>query len=179
VRRLFLAIDLPEEHQVAIRFLRVPIPGAKWVPEEQLHLTLRFIGDADDELTGRISASVSGIIAEPFLLALKGVGYFPPKGAPKVLWVGLDSSDALLNLHSDVEKALLRVGLESDIRSFSPHVTIARLKETSAGLLAPFLQKNNRFAPLNFLVTEFVLYSSTLMSQGAIHRSLLHVPLRG
>jgi 2'-5' RNA ligase len=179
VYRLFVAIDLPEEIKAAVRSLRCAIPGAKWVAEEQLHLTLRFIGDADDKLLKTFVAALSGIVAAPFSLAMKGVGCFPPKRDPKILWVGIDRSDALLSVQNDIEKVLVRNGLEPDGRPFSPHITIARLKETPAALLAPFLLNNNRFATPFFPVTEFILYSSTLTPQGAIHRREARFSLRG
>jgi len=177
VHRLFVAIDLPDEIKVAIRFLRCSISGAKWVSEAQLHLTLRFIGDADDDLFARITTSLAGIKAAPFPLAMMGVGCFPPRRRPKVLWVGVDKNEALLNLQNIVEKALLQSGLEPEPRPFSPHITIARLKEVSAARLVPYLQKNSRFATPLFLVTEFILYSSTLTPQGAIHRQEAVIPL--
>jgi RNA 2',3'-cyclic 3'-phosphodiesterase len=179
VHRLFVAIDLPEDIKKAICALRCPISGAKWVDEAQFHLTLRFIGDADDDLLHRITTVLSGIMAAPFSLAMMGVGCFPPKRNPKVLWVGIGKNEALFNLQDAVEKVLLQSGLEPEIRSFSPHITIARLKETSAVLLAPFLQKNNGFTTPKFPVTEFILYSSTLAPQGAIHRQVALFPLLG
>ncbi|MDD2337986.1 MAG: RNA 2',3'-cyclic phosphodiesterase [Geobacteraceae bacterium] len=179
MHRLFVAIDLPEKIKLAIHSLRCPISGAKWVAEEQLHLTLRFIGDADDDLLNRIATRLSCITAAPFSLAMMGVGCFPPKRDPKVLWVGVAKNEALLKVQYAVEKALLTCGLEPEIRSFSPHITIARLKQTSAVLLAPFLQKNNCFSTPFFPVTEFILYSSTLALQGAIHRQEALFPLIG
>jgi len=170
VYRLFVAIDLPEEIKVAIRSLRVPISGVKWVAEAQLHLTLRFIGDADDNFFAKIATSLSGIVAAPFSLALMGVGVFPLKRDPKVLWVGITRSEALLNLQDDIERVLFQSGLEPEVRPFSPHITIARLKEAPKALLAPFLQKNSGFSTAFFSITEFALYSSTLTPQGAHHR---------
>jgi len=178
VHRLFVAIDLPEDIKLAIGSLRCPLPGAKWVAEAQIHLTFRFIGDVDDELSKMIVASLSGIVAAPFSLAIQGVGCFPPKRDPKVLWVGADGSSELLDLQSAIEKALVRNGLEPEGRPFSPHITIARLKETPAALVAPFLRKHDRFATRSFPVTQFVLYSSTLTPQGAIHRQEALFPLR-
>ncbi|RQW89479.1 MAG: RNA 2',3'-cyclic phosphodiesterase [Geobacter sp.] len=179
MHRLFVAIDLPEEIKAAVLSLQCPIRGAKWVTEEQLHLTLRFIGDADDDLLNEIATSLSGVMAGPFSLVLMGVGYFPPKRNPKVLWVGVGRSDALLNLQNDIEKVLLRNGLEPETRPFSPHITLARLKETLPAQLTPFLQKNNRFATPFFSVTGFTLYSSRLAAQGAIHRQEAFFPLLG
>ena len=177
MQRLFVAIDLPEEIKLAIGSLRCPLPGAKWVAEAQIHLTLRFIGDVDDELSKMIVASLSGIVAAPFSLAIQGVGCFPPKRDPKVLWVGVDGSSALLDLQSAIEKALVRNGLEPEGRPFFPHITIARLKETPAARVAPFLQQYAGFAACSFPVAQFILYSSTLTPQGALHRQEALFPL--
>jgi RNA 2',3'-cyclic 3'-phosphodiesterase len=179
VYRLFVAIDLPEETKEAISALRNPLRGVRWVDAAHLHLTLRFIGDADNTLFNKIRNNLSGISVPPFSLLLRGVGYFPPKRDPKVLWVGVDRSAALLDLQSLVEKELLQSGVEPERRSFSPHITIARLKETPASVIAPFLQNNSLFVAPSFSVTEFILYSSTLTSQGAIHRQEALYPLRG
>ncbi|MGA7828902.1 MAG: RNA 2',3'-cyclic phosphodiesterase [Geobacteraceae bacterium] len=177
--RLFVAIDLPEEIKSAVSSLRYPKSEAKWVAEDQLHLTLRFIGDVDDDLIESIVTGLSGIAAAPFFLVLKGVGCFPSKREPRVLWVGIGSSDALFALQADIEKVLVLNGSVPDRRPFFPHITIARLKEVSAARIAPFLQKNSQFATGSFPVTEFILYSSTLTQQGAIHREIASFPLSG
>lgn len=179
MHRVFVAIDLPEEIKLAIGSLRFPLPGAKWVAEAQIHLTLRFVGDVDDKFLKSIVASLSGIVAAPFSLAIQGVGCFPPKRNPKVLWVGVGRSSALFGLQGDVEKALVGNGLEPEGRPFSPHLTIARLKETPTDRIAPFLQQYLRFTTHSFPVTQFILYSSTLTPQGAIHRQEALFPLRG
>jgi 2'-5' RNA ligase len=179
VHRLFVAIDLPEDIKIAIGSLHCPLPGAKWVAEAQIHLTLRFVGDVDDKLMKMIVASLSDIVAAPFSLAMQGVGCFPPKRDPKVLWVGVDGSSALFGLQGDIEKALVRNGLEPEGRFFSPHITIARLKETTATRVAPFQKQYAGFATRSFSVRQFVLYSSTLTPQGAIHRQEALFPLRG
>lgn len=178
MHRLFVAIDLPEEIKLAIGSLHCPLPGAKWVAGEQIHLTLRFVGDVDDKLLKMIVASLSGIVAAPFSLAIQGVGCFPPKRDPKVLWVGVGGSSALLGLQSAIEKAFVRIGLEAEGRPFFPHITIARLKDTPAARAAPFLRQHAGFATHSFPVTQFVLYASTLTPQGAIHRQEALFPLR-
>lgn len=170
VYRLFVAIDLSEGAKEAIRVLRTPLPGAKWVAVDQLHVTLRFIGDADEVLFYKIRDTLTGISVPTFSLTLRGVGYFPPKRDPRVLWVGIERNENLLVLRNLVEKALFACGLEPEGRSFSPHITIARLKEVSTVVISPFLQKNALFASPSFPVEEFVLNSSTLAPHGATHR---------
>lgn len=179
MHRLFVAIDPPEEIKRVIGSLRCPLPGAKWVAEAQIHVTLRFIGDVDDKLVKVVIESLSGIEAAPFSLAMQGVGCFPPKRDPKVLWVGVDGSSALFGLQCAIEKALVRIGVPPEGRPFTPHLTIARLKETPAARVAPFLRQYARFSTRFFPVTQFLLYSSTLTPQGAIHRQEALFPLRG
>jgi len=178
VYRLFVAIDLSEEAKEAIRALRTPLPGAKWVAADQLHVTIRFIGEADEVLFNKIRDTLAGIIVPSFSLTLQGVGCFPPKRDPRVLWVGIERNENLLVLRNLVEKALLACSLEPESRSFSPHITIARLKEVSTVVVFPFLQKNALFATSSFPVEQFVLYSSTLAPQGATHRQEALYPLR-
>lgn len=175
--RLFVAIDLPAEVKETICGLRTRLPGVKWLGSEQHHLTLRFIGDADQALYSRIRTNLSAVSTPSFFLSLRGVGCFPPKRDPRVLWVGVDRSEALLDLRNQVEKALLLSGLEPEGRSFSPHITIARLREAPASVLEPFLRDNALFAPSPFPVAEFILYSSILAPQGAIHRREAVYPL--
>jgi 2'-5' RNA ligase len=177
--RLFVAIDLPSEAKEAILGIRSRLPGVKWVEPEQLHLTLRFIGDADQTLYNSIGENLSGIMAAPFSLTLRGVGYFPPKRDPRILWVGSDKNTALHNLRNLVEKALLQSGLEPEGRSFSPHITIARLKGMPASVLSSLLHDNALFTVSPFQVSEFILYSSILTPQGAIHRREGAYPLKG
>lgn len=177
--RLFVAIDLPEEARSAIRDLQRPIPGGKWVDMAQFHLTLRFIGDADESLFARIRDELAGIASPSFSLSLRGVGCFPPKRDPRVLWVGIDRSEGLLGLRNLVEASLVRSGLEPEERSFSPHITIARLRGVKLAALSPFLRDHERFSVQPFPVSEFILYSSTLTPRGAIHRKEAVYPLAG
>ncbi|HOP39512.1 MAG TPA: RNA 2',3'-cyclic phosphodiesterase [Geobacteraceae bacterium] len=177
--RLFVAIDLPEDVRAEIRDLQRVIPGVKWVDMAQFHLTLRFIGDADEALFDRIRDELSGIKSPPFSLSLRGVGYFPPKRDPRVLWVGIDRSETLFGLRNLVEKALVRSGIEPEGRSFSPHITIARIKGAKVSPLSALLRDHERFAVQPFPVSEFILYSSTLRPQGAIHRKEAVYPLSG
>ena len=114
------------------------MPGARWVPGEQLHLTLRFIGDADDQSFRLIRAALATIKGRPFPLALEKVGHFPPSRQPRVVWVGMDESRPLLELQAQVESSLQKAGVPPDDRKFSPHITIARLKDTPAPAVAAF-----------------------------------------
>jgi RNA 2',3'-cyclic 3'-phosphodiesterase len=169
--RLFVAIDLPElvKEKVA-GIVTGEFTGARRVPREQLHLTLRFIGEVEAERFRAIKNALSGIMAPPFSLTLKEVGHFPPGKHPRVLWVGVEESGPLRELRNKIELALIDAGVEAEERGFSPHITIARLKETTPARVAVLEEKHQLFAAGPFPVEEFFLYSSTISREGAIHK---------
>ncbi|GIL13053.1 MAG: RNA 2',3'-cyclic phosphodiesterase [Chloroflexota bacterium] len=169
--RLFVAIDLPETVKDALGELCRGIPGAKWVSREQMHLTLRFIGEVDAPRFEAIRSGLGHLQAAPFELALKGVGQFPPRGAPRVLWVGLAAPPALAALQQRVESALVGLGIEPEDRPFSPHITLARLKTPPPPLLVgQFLNKHAAFQSESIPVSAFILYSSQLRPTGPVYR---------
>lgn len=166
--RLFVAIDLPGNVREELVGLRKDLPGGRWVAGDQLHLTLRFIGDVEAQQQRDIDAALRHVREEPFSLTLRQVGHFGRPG--RVLWVGMDPSPRLLALQREVEAALVRAGVPPEERPFSPHITLARLKGTPHHLLAPYEEEHRRFAATPFPVAEFHLYSSTLTPSGALHR---------
>lgn len=177
MHRLFVAADLPDDVRDKVTSICHDVPGARWVPPEQLHLTLRFLGDRDDSMLAGIRRSLADVKDKPFPLAVRGVGHFPPGRHPRVLWVGLESCEPLLVLQQDIERVLVESGVPAEPRRFSPHITIARLKESVPGKVEAFEAANRLLATAPFLVTEFHLYSSTLSSRGAIHRREHTYPL--
>jgi 2'-5' RNA ligase len=169
--RLFVAIDLPEPVKDAVvgiagRELR----GARRVPREHLHLTLRFIGDADETMFQAIKRALSGVRGVSFCLSLKEVGHFPPGRHPRVLWVGMEESGPLRAVQQEVELALTGAGIPPEERGFSPHITIARLRETPPAEVAALEEREHLFSAGPFPVEEFYLYSSLLTRDGAIHK---------
>jgi len=168
--RLFVAIDLNESAKEAVASICRGMPGVKWIDPDHLHLTLRFIGDADESLFLRIKRELAAVSASPFPLLLRGVGRFPPKRDPRVLWVGVDRGEEVIGLQGQIERALVRTGLEPEGRAFSPHITLARLRDTPFAGIATFLERNRLFEAPPVPVTGFHLYSSTLTAKGAVHR---------
>lgn len=168
--RLFVAIDLPPEIKDQCLAIGGGVPGARWLPPDQVHLTIRFIGEVDGGLFRDIVDSLGHVDAPPFRLTLKGVGHFPPRKNPELLWIGVEGSESLVLLRNRIEAALSRAGVPRDSRKFTPHVTIAHLKNPSIPRVAAFLAGNGllRYAP--FEVTQFHLYSSARSSNGADHQ---------
>lgn len=177
--RLFVAIDLPVEVRQSVTDICRGLAGVRWLPPEQLHLTLRFIGEADDAVNAAIRKGLATIASPPFHLTLSGTGCFPSPRRPRVLWVGLSGSDPLMQLQQKVETAVATAGLPADERPFSPHITLARLRDHRGSDVAPFLAQNACFASGPFLVDAFHLYSSILTAKGAIHRRETSYPLVG
>ena len=175
--RLFVAIDLPSDVKERLRPLCGGLPGARWVDGDQLHLTLRFIGEVDGGVLRDVREQLGTVRSAPFSLVLQGVGHFPPRGQPRVVWVGLEKSGPLGVLHGRVESALADAGLERDGRKFSPHITLARLKETPASRVGRYLEEFGLFRTDPFTVDAFILYSSTLTRHGAVHTPEATYPL--
>lgn len=167
--RLFTAIDLPESQYRQISVLHGGLPGARWTPMTQLHLTLRFIGDTDDTLFQAIKAGLAGLTFAPFLIKIVGLGSFPARHHPNILWLGLEDNPELVDLRNRLEKRLIALGLEPEPRKFHPHITIARISAQNT-TVADYLARNDQFNTDPFLVDQFRLYTSVLTRNGAVHQ---------
>lgn len=179
MHRLFVALDMPPAVNDSLIGLCQGVSGAKWADSAPFHLTLRFIGDVDDGLLQDIQYALAGIEAPAFDLALKGVGYFPPRGPAKVLWAGLEDAPLLLHLRGQVAATLEALGLEPERRKFAAHITLARFKRGPAtARVGEFLASHALFRTAPFAVTQFHLYSSRLRPNSALHRIEASYPLR-
>ncbi len=167
--RLFVAINLPEIVTQKLNEFCFGLPGAKWVGQERMHLTLRFIGEVNGAVFRDVEEALEAVHVEPFELTLKGIGYFPPRRDPETLWIGVENNGAVAHLRNKVESVLVRTGLEPENRKFFPHVALARLKGTPANRVARFMAENGLFRIEPFPVREFHLYSSFLASEGAVY----------
>ena len=167
--RLFVAIDLPTAVRERLALMSCGLAGARWVPPEQLHLTLRFIGEMDKQQQHRVEDALEEVLFAPFTMRLEGIGFFPPRGRPNVLWVGVAKNPELQQLQKRIESAVVKGGGERDPRKFHPHITLARLKESPKNWIGRFLQQNALYTSEDFPVNEFHLYSSILGRNGAKH----------
>jgi 2'-5' RNA ligase len=174
--RLFVALELPESVRERLGVLQGGVPGARWVDDHQLHLTLRFIGEVTEDVGHDIDDALLSIRAPGFELELAGVGEFGGKN-PRALWAGVRSNGALLHLQKKVETALQRIGLEPETRKFSPHVTLARLRGAPREKVVQFLSEYGLFASAPFRVDRFVLFSSHQGSGGSVYHPERTYPL--
>lgn len=175
--RLFIAIELPTGLKNELDRLRTDIPGARWVPREQLHLTLAFLGEVDEETAGRLIAQLATIRADSFTLTFSGIGSFPDRQRPRVVWIGVKTEPNLHRLAAAVRQSVLAAGIFLENRPFSPHLTLARLKLPAAAELGAFLERQSRIFLKAFPVQEFTLFQSRLTSQGAVHNPVRRFPL--
>jgi 2'-5' RNA ligase len=177
MQRLFVALSIPDNAAQAMALIQSGVPGARWQTREQLHLTLRFIGDVDGRDAATIDDALSGIEAPRFTLEPHGVGQFGNKH-PHALWAGVRPNEGLLHLRRKVETAIQRAELEPDRSKYVPHVTLARLTRPNVGRVMDYLTDHALFTAPAFEVEAFVLYSSVLTSDGSIYRPEGAYPLR-
>jgi 2'-5' RNA ligase len=177
--RLFVALALPPSTIDALVGLGEGVPGARWLRDDQMHLTLRFIGEVDRAAFEDVVHALGEVEADAFELALAGVGHFPPRGAPKVLWAGVRQNPALNLLQSRIESALGRAGLKPEGRNFSAHITLARLNGAPVERVQAYLARHALFAEPPFMVEAFHLYSSRLGRDGSLYSIEASYPLRG
>jgi len=171
MHRLFVAIDLPDDLKNALGKLTSGIDGAKCVKREQMHLTLRFIGDVDDSGLESIQSALQTIQSSTFEMHLEGVGQFPPKGKPRVLWVGLKSPPALNTLQRQINTSITALRLPPEDHPFSPHITLARFKSPPhPESVRQFFARHAAFKTEPFPVQSFILFSSILAPQGPTYR---------
>jgi len=158
--RLFTGIEIPPDITLALSQFRGGLPGARWIDPENYHLTLRFIGDIDD----RLAEDVTSILGEtrarhPLSLTIDGLDSFGG-GKPRAVFARTSGNSELNALQAEQERLLRQVGLAPEPRKFTPHVTLARLKNASPIAVADYIATRGHFPKLSFTAERFVLYSS-------------------
>jgi 2'-5' RNA ligase len=181
--RLFVALALPDTVAQSIMLIQGGVPGARWQAREQLHLTLRFIGEVDGRDAAMLDDAVAGIIAPAFSLQLHGVGQFGNK-QPHALWAAARRNEALEHLQRKVDTAIRRVGQppstgDKYAHKFTPHVTVARMRNPEGGKVIEWLTHHALYTSAEFPVGAFCLYSSRLTSDGSVYAIEQQYPLEG
>jgi 2'-5' RNA ligase len=176
--RLFVGLDLPwtlRQHVAALA--GAGIPGARWVPPENYHLTLRFIGETPGYRAEEIDLALAGLRARAFSLALTGLGTFAKGGRSSALWLGVQRNPQLDHLQNKIEIALQRIGLEPERRRFLPHVSLARLDNVVEAKLVAYVQTHNLFRAEPVAVEHFTLFSSQLGKDASVYTAEVEYPL--
>ena len=131
--RLFFGLELPGELRMRIAALSAGIDRARWVSPEDLHVTLRFIGEVEEPAMEDVAAEASAIRFDPFAVTLSGAGHFERRGRVSAVWLGVEPNPALAALRDRIEAAIVRAGQPPEGRRFRPHVTVARLNQARPG----------------------------------------------
>lgn len=185
--RVFCAVELPLEvrrrivqHAERLRS-QLPEVRASWIREENLHVTLKFFGDLPlSRLESLVRAAERSTQAvQPFAIRLEGCGSFPPRGAPRVLWMGIqDSTNGLDQLYRVLEHECAAVGCEKEQRPFHPHLTVARVRHPQGASELARLHKETEFGPIDVPVSELVIIRSELGSSGSRYTEISRQSLK-
>lgn len=176
--RAFVAIKITSDQRMAvgdlIGDLKTSSADVKWVKPENLHLTLKFLGNMDESRVGDVAEAVRGACQgiTPFEISLRGTGAYPSVRRPRVVWVGIENGrDSLLSLNENIENRLETVGFQKEKRSFSPHLTIGRLRRNGRpGNLSDRLGVH--FDGGECVIDRVLLMKSTLTPEGPIYEEL-------
>jgi 2'-5' RNA ligase len=157
--RLFAGLEIPPHIAERLAMLRGGLPGARWIDPENYHLTLHFIGDIDGAAARDITAMLGRVQRPCFDLRLDGLSWFGGR-KPRAVIATAGASAPLLELQAEVERLIQRIGIEAESRKFTPHVTLARLRDSSSRQVADYLAMRGDFRAPSFPVSRFVLFSS-------------------
>jgi len=176
--RAFVAIEVSDEIRAELERARQQLArcpaNVKWVTPTNVHLTLKFLGDVDPEAVEQVKAAMAEASGDGAVaLAVTGLGSFPPRGRPRVLWAGVSAgADAVSRLQAKLEAALRPLGFKQEHR-FVPHLTIGRVKSPKgAHELIPMLERHADTKFGSCAAAEMVLYESKLTPQGAVYRAV-------
>lgn len=179
--RIFIAIELPATLRQRIinhiDCLRSAIPDirASWSREDDLHLTLKFLGDIRVESVERLSVTASAAASklDPFEIVVEGCGAFPPRGQPRVLWIGIDDpSGKLSELHLALEHKCAKAGYPNEERPFHPHLTIARIRKPHDSRRLAAVHRDMGFEPETVPVSTLTIMGSELRSEGSLYTAI-------
>lgn len=184
--RCFIAIEIPETIKKSITdiidTLKKSGSDIKWVPNENIHITLQFLGETEESLIPDIKGALCKILApySPFYIKIADVGCFPSGRRPRVIWVGMEESRSLINLYRDISSGMVKFGYQKEERGFTPHVTIGRVKSNrNLGELLRRLEEFTVKDYQDFEVQNITLMKSELKPSGAKYYSLAEIPIGG
>jgi 2'-5' RNA ligase len=157
--RLFTGLEIPPEVAQSLAMLRGGLPGARWIDSENYHVTLRFIGDVDDSIAHEVASLLDRVKRNAFELRIDGLTSFGSK-KPRAVVATVTPTSSLMEVQAEQERLMQRIGLEPEGRKYTPHVTLARLRDASSRDVADYLATRGYYRSAPFPVSRFVLFSS-------------------
>lgn len=177
MHRLFIAIRPPAPVRELLLDTMEGLEGARWQEGEKLHVTLRFVGEVETPVGNDLAAALAQIEAAPFPLRIEGIGHFERKGHPHAIWARVVPDPGLEALRQKVERACEAAGLERETRRFTPHITLARLNQSS-GAIGPWLSRWAALSAGPWPVEDFALWESHLGAGAPHHEEVVRYRLR-
>lgn len=175
--RLFVALPIPLDIRARLGALQSGLAGARWIDQELMHITLRFIGEVSERDVDDIIDALGMIELPAFEMTLSRPGYFERRGMPHTLWAGISKTEILTRLQAKVESAVVRSGQPRESRKFLPHVTIARLRDVPGDRLGHWLEESGPLSQEPFDIDRFVLFQSFRGHGAAKYQPLADFPL--
>lgn len=184
--RCFTAIEIPETVKISIAYISDSLKksGAdvKWIADENIHITLQFLGETEESLIPEIKEALYKILAPYSLFYIKigDVGCFPSARRPRIIWVGIEDSQSLINLYKNIASEMVKFGYQKEERGFTPHLTIGRVKSNRN--MGELLKRLEEFTVTDFPAFEVQnirLMKSELKPSGAKHYCLAEIPIGG
>lgn len=179
MHRLFVALRPPPAIRALLAAAMGGVPHARWQDDEQLHLTLRFVGEVDRPLAEDIAAALGQVHAATPMVSIAGVGRFARAGRTDAIWAGVAPRQPLAELHARVDRALAQAGVAPDPRAYLPHVTLARLPRGAGAepAIDRFLAERAGLASEPFALDALFLFESRLGHDGARYEAIARYPL--
>lgn len=175
--RLFVGLRPPPAIRAALTATMAGVPGARWQDDEQLHLTVRFIGEVEPRVADDLAAALAGVGGTAPVVRLAATGRFERRGRTQALWAGVAPHDTLAALHRKVDAACVRAGLMPEGRAYLPHITLARLNAAFDPATERWLADSAALTSAPFVLSHLILYESHLGTGGASYDAVLRWPL--
>jgi len=176
--RLFIALDPSDAQREALHQHRTDAFPARWTPPAQYHLTLRFVGDTTPDRASALEEALADLAAAPCPIEGTGLGTFPSLRKPRVLYACVNPAPALMELQKQVDALCERLAFAAEHHSFTPHLTVARLRKAEPAAVYRFIRSHTDWLYPPHSATTVTLYKSSLRAEGALHTAMAHIPLR-
>ena len=178
MKRIFIGLQFPRAICDELKNLRGGVISANWVAYENYHLTLRFLGECDNNLLDDVCLALSQIRTCSFTLQLQGVNHFKKKGVVKSLWGGIVKNPSLTALKTEIDTMLQNINIKEERRAFYPHVTLAKLSNPRLSEVTFFEQMNNLYCSKKFPTNYLTIFESYSLKGGSTYQPLIKIPLR-
>lgn len=179
MHRLFVALRPPRPIREGLAAIMAGVPGARWQEDDQIHLTIRYVGEVDGAMAEDVAIALGRVHAPAPVVAINGVGAFDRQGRIDTLWAGVTPHDALAALHRKVDQALMQVGLEAEHRAYLPHITLARMARSAGAGPEPLRWQADHtgLTGAPFALDHLILYESHLARDRAHYEAVARWPL--